>query len=131
MAPRSRWFVALTLVVALLSFAGPDRLSEILQGQGQASSAADMAAGAARLISGDTERAPGREQTAPLLGGAIAVDEEDETERHLGGYLLAVLPGTVFEPTRRPPSAALADVLRPVIARGWHALPCGRGPPAA
>lgn len=116
--------IALTIVVAMLSVARPAALAMDLA----ASDAAAAAAGAA----GQTADAPTREQPVPWFAGAItAVFEEDDSERFGLGPCFAVLVSSTFEPPLRLPIADLADLLRLVIARGWRALPRGRGPPAA
>lgn len=124
MAVGQRGLIALTVVVAMLSVARPAALAMDLATSDAAAAAADAG--------GRTADAPTREQPVPRFIGAITpVCEEDDSDRFGPGPYFAVLISSTFEPPLRLPIGDLADLLRLVIARGWRALPRGRGPPAA
>jgi hypothetical protein len=132
MALRRRGFIALAIVFAMLSLVGPAALARALPSYEPAAESAFSAEAAFALrIDSGTGESPGHEQSVLRLAGGITTLEEDDSDLLGDGQLLMALSLVSFEPARRLPVAELTDVLRLVIARGWRALPCARGPPAA
>ena len=132
MAPHRRGFVALTIVIAMLSLAGPSTLAWLFVAhETDVPSAFSAESASAELIDSETGELPRREQTMLRLAGVVTALEEDDSDSIGDDYHFVVVGAPTFEPTRRPPVTELADAIRLVIARGWRALPCERGPPAA
>jgi hypothetical protein len=132
MAVGNRGLIALTIVVAMLALTRPAALARSLSGHEPVAGSMDLAGSETAAHRGcRTNEAPRDIDPARISGALTPFFEEDDFDQFGRGQHLAVLLSTVFEPTRQPPIVELADVVRLVIARGWRALPGGRGPPVA
>ena len=134
MGPQNRWFVALTLVIAMLSLAGPGAPARSLaaaEDKPAIESPFSADSSSALVIDSGTGELPEHEQTMSRVTGVVTALEEDDSDAIGDGHHFVVVRTPTLDPTRRRLVKDLADEIRPVIARGWRALPCERGPPAA